>query len=98
MLIKHPSKDEQDMPEKLGQIHERCFRTNSCIWTHQCWLTSKDLHRSSVDTECLRLEYLTEVMDKRDGWRKRKLMSSTLVPCLDDNDTCIYIYNTAKLF
>ena len=45
---------------------------NSYTWTHQCLLTSKDLHHLCADTGCS-LENVPGVMDERDGWRERVL-------------------------
>ena len=56
---------------------------NSCTWTHQCWLTSKNfIHQLCADTEC-RLKDLPRVMSDR-WWMVIESRESVLSACFDN--------------
>ena len=57
---------------------------DSYIWTHQCWLTSKDLHPVWEDIRW-NLEELPKVMDDRDGWWGWVIKSVLSVQLEDEN-------------
>ena len=50
-LTKHSSKMNKTywaLLEKKGQSHKGGFPMDSYRWTHQCWMTSKNLHSSAL--------------------------------------------------
>ena len=54
---------------------------DSNIWTHQYWLTNKNLHQLCANTEC-RIEDLLETMD---DWEE-VARESKEIPCYQHNN------------
>ena len=45
---------------------------DSYTWTHQCWLTNKDLYTLTLYKHLMQSKKnLPEVMDDRDGWQEK---------------------------
>ena len=69
--------------QKLRQTHKQHSPVDSYTWTHQYWLTSKNIHQLNLDTVCQledQEEWPIGTDDKRES---RELVQSAW---LDDNE------------